>query len=150
MRITPFLSVLIHPDTSWALLLLPAFQHQVWDTHSSRGCGGCCLVRQAAAHYRRTPPATASGGTGYHRSNSCGSHFLSLSGNRSFFQGPGWSGCRSPQGTSCPNKHDFSAMQSGSERSAVLIVGASKEGPGLTWGYSVMHTLSQKGWEQRR
>lgn len=26
---------LIRPDTSWALLLLPAFQHQILDTHSS-------------------------------------------------------------------------------------------------------------------
>lgn len=40
MRITPFPSRgIICPDTSWALLLLPAFQHQVLDTHSFRGCG---------------------------------------------------------------------------------------------------------------
>lgn len=65
------------------------FSTKYW-THIPWEAAGCCPVRQAAAQSRWTAQSSTSGGTGYHRSNSCSSHFLSLSGNRGFLWGMGW------------------------------------------------------------
>lgn len=92
---------ILRPNTSWVVLLLPAFQHQILDTHSFRGCVCCCLMRPAAAHHSR-PRVMERVITDQIPASVTSSPYQGIG---AFYEG--WGGCQPLQNTSSPNKPDF-------------------------------------------
>lgn len=133
MRITPFPSRgVIRPDTSWALFLLPAFQHQVLDTHSLRGCGRRppCDKQLRSADVQHSPARVAERViTDQIPAAVTSSPYRGIG---AFYEG--WAGRTPLLCTSSPKKRDFPATRSGRERSAGRTVDASKEGDPASLG----------------